>query len=238
MRHQFALPAKARLTRLEIGIAARRLQAAPRSSSPSRWTVTDGEASPTSPRTGQQHRRRVAEPRRERPHRDLLEVRLVEPQALAVGDDRPARRARGSPSGNGPAARSTACRVARSVTCRACRRRSAAKSARMRLQRAAGSSAARSMPGWQPRRRATAGGRRRRWRQQRASAAQQAARDAATASAQSSGGGGASTSRQPFDCSGPTRPAASIVFDQARGAVVADLEPALHAGDRTRCGSR
>ena len=45
-------------------------------------------------------------------------------------------------------------------------------------------------------------------------------------------GGGASTSRAPFGCSGPTTPAVSIALEQPRRAVVADLEPALHVGNR------
>ena len=45
------------------------------------------------------------------------------------------------------------------------------------------------------------------------------------------GGAGARISRAPFGCSGPTTPAFSIDLEQARGAVVADLEPALHVGD-------
>ena len=45
------------------------------------------------------------------------------------------------------------------------------------------------------------------------------------------GGAGARISRAPFGCSGPTTPAFSMRLEQARGAVVADLEPALHVGD-------
>ena len=46
------------------------------------------------------------------------------------------------------------------------------------------------------------------------------------------GGAGARISRAPFGCSGPTTPAILHALEQARRAVVADLEPALHVGDR------
>ena len=68
-------------------------------------------------RAGQQHRRRRAEPRLERPHRDLLEIAIVEPDRLAVGDDRLLVRRRGTPSGTGPGRDSENVPVARSVIC-------------------------------------------------------------------------------------------------------------------------
>ncbi len=50
-------------------------------------------------------------------------------------------------------------------------------------------------------------------------------------SSQSRDGPGAMTSREPLVFIGVTTPAIHG-FDQARGAVVADLQPALHGGDR------
>ena len=157
----------------------------------------------------QQHRRRRRQRVVELAHRDLLEVAVVEPDARAVGDDHLLVRLRDSPSGSGPDARSPACRSTSSIDLAVAvgehlleLRLQAVEPLQERLD----ALPARLRPSAQRRPSAELG---------RCGEKDQRAREARAVAETSSGSLFGRRRRehfaQPLDCSGPTRPAASIV---------------------------
>ena len=234
-RREFAPCANARLTRLEIRSLLRSgAQPAPR---PVRRRVpraTDRETrrrpcpAPTAASPASSPR-----PCSSDAHRHLLEIGVVEPELAPVRDDRSARTARGSPSGNDPGAddrERAAGAIGDRRSCRSrdnlhelrriswsCRRRRGSSSTRghgiVRRDGRDGASVRHTDAPAHAWRYPGAQERRRDFTRRRAAAAR-------------------GLRAQPLDCSGPDEPGRLHRLDHARGAVVADLEPTLHAGDR------